>query len=80
LRYTQQLIEEGYVGRCYHCDLRQISGFGRDSQYRWRFDGERALGILGDLGSHMIDAAHVLVGKIRRVSAYLSIFKTIRSG
>jgi predicted dehydrogenase len=74
LRYTQQLIEEDYVGRCYHCDLRQIASSGRDGRYGWRFDGERALGMLGDHGSHMIDMAHVLVGKIRRVSASLSTF------
>jgi predicted dehydrogenase len=73
-QYMQQLIDEGYVGRCYDCKLRQISGFGRDGQYWWRFDGERALGVLGDLGSHMIDAAHVLVGKIRRVSTSLGTF------
>jgi predicted dehydrogenase len=74
MRYLQELVKAGYVGRCYHCDLRQISSHGRDGQYRWRFDAERAMGILGDSGSHVIDLAHALVGRISRVSATLATF------
>jgi predicted dehydrogenase len=74
LRFVRQLVEEGQIGHCYHCDFRFIGGFGRNKQYLWRFDGERSIGILGDLGSHMIYVAHTLIGNIRRVSAHLSTF------
>lgn len=74
LRFVRQLIEEGQIGQCCHCDISFIGGFGRNKQYLWRFDGERSIGILGDLGSHMIHAAATLVGNISRISAHLSTF------
>ena len=71
-RYLHQLVGEGYVGRPYLCQLRQVGGYGRDGLYAWRFDRQHGNGILGDLGSHMIDLAHWLVGDISRVSAHLA--------
>ena len=73
-RYLRQLVQEEYVGRCFHCHLRFLSGFGRGGRYGWRYDGGRANGILGDLGSHMIDMARWLVGDIARVSAHLGAY------
>ena len=46
-------------------------GFGRSQEYRWRFDKKQANGVLGDLGSHLIDIAHWLVGDITSVMANL---------
>ncbi len=71
-RYLHQLIGESYIGRPYLCQFRQVGGYGRDGQYAWRFDSRHGNGILGDLGSHMIDMAHWLVGDITRVSAHLT--------
>ena len=71
-RYLHQLIGEGYIGRPYICQFRQVGGYGRDGLYAWRFDRQHGNGILGDLGSHMIDMAHWLVGDITRVSAHLA--------
>jgi predicted dehydrogenase len=71
-RYIKRLIDEGFIGRVYHCQFIQFGGYARDSQYLWRFDARRANGALGDLGSHMIDLAHWLVGDIVRVSAHLT--------
>ncbi|MBI1802784.1 MAG: Gfo/Idh/MocA family oxidoreductase, partial [Chloroflexi bacterium] len=71
-RYLQSLIGEDYIGRVFHCHLTQTGGYGRDGRYAWRFDGRRANGILGDLGSHMIDLARWLVGEIGEVSAQLA--------
>ncbi|MFN8466048.1 MAG: Gfo/Idh/MocA family oxidoreductase [Caldilineaceae bacterium] len=71
-RYLHQLMGEGYVGRPYLCQFRQVGGYGRDGLYAWRFDTQHGNGILGDLGSHMIDMAHWLVGDITRVSAHLT--------
>jgi predicted dehydrogenase len=73
-RYVRHLLDEGYVGRYYHLDIRYLGGYGRDGHYNWRFDSRRANGILGDLGSHMIDLARWYVGDIDRVSGQLSTF------
>jgi len=70
-RYLHKLVGEGYIGRPYLCQFRQVGGYGRDGLYAWRFDTQHGNGILGDLGSHMIDLAHWLVGDISRVSAHL---------
>jgi predicted dehydrogenase len=71
-RYLRQLVAEGYIGRPYLCQLRYLGGYGRNGRYGWRFDAQHGTGILGDLGSHMIDLAHWLVGDIRRVSAKIA--------
>ena len=72
--YVRQLIEGGYLGRCFQCQFRFLGGFGRDTEYTWRYDTRRANGMLGDLGSHMIDLARLYVGDIARVSAHLATF------
>ncbi len=72
--YARDLIEEGYIGHSYHCEFRFQMGGGRSQEYRWRFDKKRSNGVLGDLGSHMIDMAHQLVGGITSVSALLGVF------
>ena len=71
-QYLRELIEKGYLGRCYHCHFRWLAEYGRDTRYRWKWDRRRSLGTLGDLGSHMIDLAQWYVGDIAKVSAHLS--------
>ena len=71
-RYVRQLVEQGYIGRPYLCQFRYLGGYGRNGHYGWRFDAQHGSGILGDLGSHMIDLARWLVGDITRVSAHLA--------
>jgi len=73
-QYARDLIEGGYIGRCYHCEFRSPMGYGRNQEYIWRFDKKRANGVLGDLGSHMIDMARWLVGDISSVVAQLGVF------
>lgn len=73
-RYLKGLVDDGYVGRCYHCSIRYVGGYARGAEYWWRFDRQRATGALGDLGSHMIDLAHWYVGDVAKVSACLSTF------
>jgi predicted dehydrogenase len=73
-RYLKQLIEEGYIGRCFHGHFRYLGGYGRQADYGWRFDRQHANGALGDLGSHMIDLARWFVGDIARVSAHLGVY------
>jgi len=74
LQHMRQLVAEGSIGRCLRAEFRFLGDYGRDSTYQWRFDGQRANGILGDLGSHVIDLAHWLVGDITAVSALLTAF------
>jgi predicted dehydrogenase len=73
-RFFHDLISQGYIGRCYHAEFRYLMGYARQKEYLWRFDQKRANGALGDLGVHMIDMAHWLVGDISRVSAHLGVF------
>jgi len=73
-RYVKDLIDQGYVGRCYHAEFRHLMGYARQKEYLWRFDQKRANGALGDLGVHMIDMARWLLGDISRVCAQLGVF------
>ncbi|HZG66012.1 MAG TPA: Gfo/Idh/MocA family oxidoreductase [Herpetosiphonaceae bacterium] len=73
-RYLHHLIEQGYIGRCYHCHLRQEGGYGREASYGWRFDRQHGNGILGDLGSHLIDLARWNIGEVAKVSGHLATF------
>lgn len=73
-RYLKQLVDTGYIGRCYHASFDFIGGFALDKGYKWRFDGRRANGVTGDLGSHMIDFARWYLGDVARVSADLPVF------
>jgi len=73
-QYVRDLIDQGYIGRFYHCEFRYLMGYGRNKEYFWRFDKKRANGVLGDLGSHMIDIARWLVGEFTWVTAQLGVF------
>ena len=73
-RYLKQLVDEGYIGRCYHADFDFLADYARQPEYLWRFDGLRSNGVVSDLGSHMIDFARWYVGDIAGVSAQLDAF------
>jgi predicted dehydrogenase len=73
-QYLRRLVDEGYIGRCFHCQLSFLSGYGRAGQYHWQFDRQRGTGVLGNLGAHLIDFAHWYVGDIAKVSAHLTNF------
>jgi predicted dehydrogenase len=73
-RYVRQLVDEGYLGRPFNCSMRYVCGFGRDPQDRWRLDPQRARGVLGDIGSHMIDLARWYLGDVAGVGAHLTAF------
>jgi predicted dehydrogenase len=74
MQYARDLIDQGYIGRCFHCDFHFLSGGARNPKYQWRFDQDRANGVLGDLGTHMIDFALWMVGDITKVQAELGVF------
>jgi predicted dehydrogenase len=71
-KYLRKLLDQGYLGRLYQANFRYVGDYG--SEYMWRFDKQRSNGILGDLGSHMIDLARWFGGDITQVSGQLSSF------
>ncbi|MBT4498839.1 MAG: Gfo/Idh/MocA family oxidoreductase [Gemmatimonadetes bacterium] len=74
MRYLLKLIEEDQIGRCFHGHFHWMVGYGRGGNYGWKWDRHRGLGILGDLGSHLIDIARCCMGEIAKVSANLANF------
>ncbi|MEP6660754.1 MAG: Gfo/Idh/MocA family oxidoreductase [Acidimicrobiales bacterium] len=76
-QYVKRLLDEGYVGRPYHLNMRYYAGYARAGGYAWRFDNEKAgAGILGDLGAHWLDMARWFLGEITAVSATTGRFVT----
>ncbi len=73
-RYVRRLVEDGYIGRCYRARFAFVESTAPGKGYKWRFDGRRASGAGGDLGSHMIDMAHWFFGDVASVSADLRTF------
>ena len=69
--YLHELVAEGRLGRCLHADLQCMMPYSR-GRYMWRFDRSRANGVLGDLGSHMIDLARWYMGDVVAVQARLA--------
>lgn len=69
-RYVHHLIQSGYIGRPYHAQFGYVGHYG--GEYQWRLDARRANGVLGDLGSHVIDLARWYLGEIAGVDAQLS--------
>jgi predicted dehydrogenase len=70
-RQMRELIAQGYLGQVRDIHLRWWMT-QRGSEYTWRNDAGYSHGVLGDLGSHMIDLARVLNGEITRVAAHLT--------
>jgi predicted dehydrogenase len=71
---VKQLMEDGFVGQCRYAEFRFLGSFALDDGYKWRFDGRRANGVTGDLGSHMIDFARWYLGEPVAVRADLRTF------
>src|SRR5262249_53430181 len=80
-RFLFDLVRAGEVGAVRHLYMNYLNGAraNPETPIRWRLSRAQAgSGVLGDLGSHMIDFAHVLAGPVRRVSAHLRTFTTER--
>jgi predicted dehydrogenase len=72
VQFIKHLLDEGYLGRVYQANFRFSFGWSNQREYNWVHDGERSNGVLGSLGSHMIDLARWLIGNIVSVSASLA--------
>ena len=67
----KQLLDDDYIGKVYHATFNWFAEYARSDDYMWRFDANRATGILGDLGSHLIHMAYWLFGDIVAVTGHL---------
>jgi predicted dehydrogenase len=78
IRQARQLIESGALGRIYHYRAVYLQEWimpHYDTPKIWRLDKDQAgSGALGDLGAHIIDLAHYLVGDIGSVGALATTF------
>jgi predicted dehydrogenase len=71
-RYLKELIQQGYIGKPYHLNMRYYADYARDAQYMWRFDlAESGSGVVGDLGTHWLYLADWFYGEVKAVSAML---------
>lgn len=71
-RSLKRLIDDGYLGRPFHLNLRYFTGFGQAGGYNWRFDeGISGSGALGDIASHFLYLAWWFFGDITAVCAEL---------
>src|SRR3989449_3286407 len=76
VRLARELIDEGRLGEIRHFRARYLQDWGDDpSLDTWRFHPDEAgSGALGDLGAHVVDLAHFLVGDVASVSAVMRTF------
>jgi len=72
VQHARNLIAAGELGAVTRYRGAFLSDYASnpDGALTWRFSREQAgLGVLGDLMSHVVDMAHLLVGPIRRLCA-----------
>ena len=68
------MLEEGFTGNVYSIDYRMLS-YGRadpERPWTWWADESRGGGVLGALGSHVVDAIRVWLGEVAEVRADLA--------
>lgn len=73
-RHLKALVDSDYVGRIYDAHMRFALGYERFAGLRWRQDTSVAYGVLGDLGTHLIDLSRWLIGDITSVAASVRQF------
>jgi predicted dehydrogenase len=78
IRQAKQLIESGALGQIYHYRAVYLQEWVMPhygTPMIWRLDKDLAgSGALGDLGAHIIDLGHYLVGDMKGVSAITKTF------
>jgi predicted dehydrogenase len=83
IRLARELIESGELGEIRHYRARYLQDWITEPDFPmvWRLDREQAgSGALGDLGSHIIDLGHYLVGDIASVNGLTRTFIDDRPG
>jgi len=77
INLAKQLIDGGRLGKIYHFRARYLQDWASSPDFplTWRFDKKICgSGSLGDLGAHVIDLAHFLVGDINVVTGMNETF------
>jgi len=77
IRLAKKLIDDDAIGKVYHYHAKYYQEWIMDPAFPrvWRLDRKVAgSGTLGDLGSHIIDLAHFLVGDFSAVTALTRTF------
>ena len=78
VRQIRNLIDSGALGQIYHWRAVYLQEWimpHYNEKKIWRLDKEVAgSGAIGDLGAHIIDLAHYLVGDVKSISAYTKTF------
>jgi predicted dehydrogenase len=69
-RRMKELIDEGFLGELYHIQVTIAAGFRHSAQRPWNWWAQQSAGggLLGALGSHVIDQLRWLFGEIAAVS------------
>lgn len=82
IRKARRMIKQGSLGRIYHFRASYLQDWlmpHLDASMSWRLKKETAgSGVLGDLGSHIIDLGRFLVDDIESVSAMTETFVSER--
>jgi predicted dehydrogenase len=80
VRLARELVDAGELGEIRHFRGAYLQDWGDDPGLdTWRFRAaEAGSGALGDLGAHVVDLAHFLVGDVASVSALSRTFVTGR--
>ncbi|HTZ51511.1 MAG TPA: Gfo/Idh/MocA family oxidoreductase [Spirochaetia bacterium] len=77
-RHALQLVKDGYIGRLLNFEARYITGYARGDQDHWRNDPRHSLGVVAELGVHMIDLCRLFAGDLVRVCGRLGTFSSGR--
>jgi predicted dehydrogenase len=77
----RQLIKEGYIGSVLHAHFDRLGSerLNPAAPWTWWSDADRGGGMLGALGSDLIDLARWMVGRIDSLSAQLQIGHLFRT-
>lgn len=81
IRMARDLISAGELGAIRHFDVRFLQDWLTDPArpMSWRLRRDEGGGVLGDLGSHLVDLVHHLVGPVTRVAAVTAQHVTERT-
>jgi predicted dehydrogenase len=77
IQHVKRLIDDGAIGRIFHVHAQAFNAglLAPSPRWSWRTDKARSgVGILGDLGSHLVDLNHFLVGPTVEVMASTKTF------
>src|SRR5260370_41082953 len=80
MHYMSHLVKSGFIGRPYHFRSCRLQDWDARA-LGWRQVAKLAgTGELGDMLSHRIDYAHLLIGPMKRIVAELRHFHDVRGG